>query len=108
MDDLAHHLPSALALLVIFVAMPLDWYVTFILWRLTHTDPKGRTLRAVTAFSFCIALTITVLAVIFINNGMDEPVLSTYETMVITRATLLVLSVVPAVYWLRWYRSNGH
>ena len=107
MDDFVDFLPQLFALLVVLIAAPMCWYVTVILWRLSRIDPTGVTLRVVAVFSTSIALVVTIFGLVFINNGMDSPVLNPPETMVVTRSTLLVLSLVPTVYFLRWYRRNG-
>jgi ABC-type sulfate transport system permease subunit len=101
-------LPDILTLLVVLVAAPLNWYVTYLLWRISRADPDGDALRIGAVLSTCVALIVTVFALIFLNNGLVNPVLTSQDTMIVTRAALLVLSVVPAAIWLRWYRGNGH
>ena len=107
MDDFVDFLPQLFALLVVLIAAPMCWYVTVILWRLSRAAPVGVTLRVVAVMSTSVALIVTAFGLIFINNGMDNPVLNSRETMLVTRGSLLVLSLVPTVYWLRWYRRNG-
>lgn len=42
---------------------------------------------------------------IFVNNDRPIPPLSVEATKIITRSLTLVLAIVPAVAWLRLYRS---
>jgi len=102
-------LPGLLTILVVFVAMPLNWYVTLLLWRLHRAEPDVSAIQVSGILSTCVAAIVTVFALIFINNTLDNIVLDSYSTQVVTRGALLVLSIVPALYWLRWYRrKNGN
>jgi hypothetical protein len=104
----AEWLPGIFTILIVLVAMPLNWYVTFILWRASRADPKGEALRVTAVLALCVAIIVTIFAIIFVNNSLGAPFLITYETQIVTRGSLLLLSTVPALYWLRWYRRNGN
>lgn len=104
-DDVLAYLPHLLAVLVVAVAVPLTWYVAWLLWRMARAD--GEALHLVAVLSTGVALIVTVFAAIFVNNGMAVPVLNGRDTQIITRGSLLILSVIPALLWLRWYRSGN-
>lgn len=94
------NLPDILSTLVILVAMPLTWTVAVLLWRLSNRDSTIKVLRAHAVAGLVIALIVTVFGLVFVNNGLSVPVLNTYQTQLVTRGTLLILSVSSAVYWL--------
>lgn len=98
-------LGNALAWLTVFVALPLSWFVAFRLWRLSRSRPRIMVLRHQAIASLALALLVTVFALVFINNDMEVPPLSVAQTRILTRGSLLLLSVIPALYWLRLYRE---
>ncbi len=95
-----------LALLVAFVAVPLNWYVAAKLLRLSRARPDLRVLRERAIVALALALALTVFALIFLNNDALPPPLSFDDTKLLTRTTLLVAGVVPAAYWLWIYRDR--
>ena len=101
------NLPSILAFAVIFVAAPLQWAVLFQLWRRVRRYPEVQTLRERTLVALGLASITTVFALVFLNNGMEVPILDPFATMVLTRAAILALSI-PAIWWLWLYRNGGH
>jgi hypothetical protein len=100
-------LPEILALLVIVVAAPLNWAVALLLWRLSLAAPRIRALRANAIAALALATIVSVFAAIFVNNGLETPVLGPQETQLVTRGALLILAVVPAAYWLAFYRGRA-
>lgn len=98
-------LPILLAWLVILLAVPLNWLVVFRLWRLLIKRPDNRVLQERFVGGAMLAVVITIFAGIFINNGLEKPLLIVVETQVITRLTLLTLSI-PAIYWLILYKDS--
>jgi hypothetical protein len=101
------NLPTALAVLVIVVAVPLTWYQTWLLWRLHRAAPDVASLHTTGILSTSVALLVTTFALIFVNNEFDADArpLDSWATMVIARSALLCLAVVPSLLWLRWYRN---
>lgn len=105
--SLPESLPDLLTIIIVLVAVPLTWSVALLLWRASRLDPTVRALRATATMATGTALIVTVFALVFANNDMDDPVLAFDQTRVVTRTSLLVLSTVPAVFWWRWYRGKG-
>lgn len=99
-------LPDFLAVAVVLVAVPLNLFVTGLLLRLSWSAPNTLVLRAQALAWVSLTIIVTVFAVVFVNNGLDEPPLDSTATMLLTRGTLLVFSVLPAAYWLHvvWRR----
>lgn len=97
-------IPTVLALLVVVLATPLNWYVTAKLWRLSLASPDLRALRERAVAALALALIVTVFAVVFVNNEMKPPPLDNDATKLLTRGALLALAVIPDLYWLRLYR----
>jgi hypothetical protein len=96
---------TILAILTLAVALPLTWYVAFRLWRLSRLAPKIAVLRERAIAMLALALTVTVFALVFLNNEQKAPLLDLATTRVLTRGSLFVLSVVPAFYWWFLYRK---
>lgn len=95
---------NILAVLVVAVAMPLNWYVTFKLWRLSRRNPTYKVLRERAIVALAVAIIVTVFALIFVNNDLTPPPVPGDITKLVTRSTVLAFSVLPALYWLRLYR----
>lgn len=98
-------IPTVLAVLVVLVALPLNWFVTLKLWRLARLAPEIGVLRERALVALALALIVTVFAVIFLNNEMPVPLLDVEATRIITRSAMLALSL-PALYWLFLYRDG--
>ena len=98
-------IPTILAVLVVAVALPLNWYVTLKLWRLARSAPEIAMLRERALVALALALIVTVFAAIFLNNEMVVPLFDLEATRIITRSAMLALSG-PALYWL-WLYRNG-
>lgn len=98
-------LPVALAWAVVLVAMPLNWYVTVKLVRLSAANRDTRVLRERAYVAFFLSLVVSVFAFVFLNNGMEIPVLNNVATQLVTRVAVLALAV-PAAYWLFLYRNG--
>lgn len=98
-------LPVLLAWLVVLVAFPLNWYVTVKLALLLGANPDVRVLRERLYVSIGLSVVVSVFAFVFLNNGMDIPVLNNVQTQLITRAAVLGLAL-PALYWLYLYRNG--
>ena len=99
-------LPVVMAGVVLFVALPLNWYVTYVLWRLHQAQPGLRVLRERGIVSTCLSLLITVFALIFLNNDLVPPPIEFEATKLITRGALIVGGMVPPLYWLWLYRHG--
>lgn len=98
-------IPVILAWLVVLVALPLNWYVTFRLDRLSRANPDVRVLRERSYVAVSLALVVTIFAVVFLNNGMEFPILDLVTTQLLTRGAILGLAL-PALLWL-WIYRNG-
>lgn len=98
-------LPDFLALLVIFVLLPGLVTMAVMLKRRQRARPTLRLLRADAFAAWWLAGVVAVFAAVFLNNGMETPILSPYQTMVLTRTALLSLAV-PVARWLWIYRPR--
>jgi hypothetical protein len=94
-------LPDILSMLVVVIAAPLTWLVALLLWRLSNRDSSIRLLRAHAVAALALAIIVSVFAAIFVNNGLVPPPLDTPTTQIVTRGTLLIVSTISALYWLR-------
>jgi hypothetical protein len=92
-------LPNILTILVLFVAAPLNWFVTAWLWRLAHQSPAW-VLKDRFDIALAVSVIVTVFGLVFYNNTLTPPPLNGYETQVVTRGAILVLSTLTAFYWL--------
>lgn len=99
------NVPTLLAWLVVLVVMPLNWYVTVKLIYLSRSNPDSRVLRERAFVSVGLSVVVSVFAFVFLNNGMDIPVLNNVQTQLVTRAAVLGLAL-PALYWLYLYRNG--
>jgi hypothetical protein len=99
------NLGDYLGLAVVVIAAPLNWYVAWKLWRLASSSPRVRVLRERAVVAVGAAIVVTIFGLIFLNNDAELPPFDTGATRVITRLAMF-LSVVPALYWLRLYRST--
>ena len=106
MTDVLDILGAILAGLTVFVAMPLSWYVAWRLWRLSRGYRANRVIRQQAIAAVALALIVTLFAIVFINNDQQVPPLTPAQTRVMTRGALLLLSVIPALYWLYLYRGR--
>jgi uncharacterized membrane protein len=97
------NVPQLLATLVVVIALPLNWIVTAMLWRLSFANPGYKVLRERAIVSLGLSLIVTVFAGIFVNNDFVVPPLDAEATKLITRVAILAFSTVPALYWLRLY-----
>ena len=97
------NLPNLLSFLVIFVAMPLNWLATILLWRVARSAPDIRVLRERAIAATALALIVTIFALIFLNNDFVPPPLGFEDTKLLTRGTMLALSIIPPCYWLWLY-----
>lgn len=101
-----HPLDDVLAFLVVVLAIPLSWGVAVWLWHLTRSSPELKVLRANAIAALSLAIIVSAFAGIFVNNSLIPPPIDFETTKLITRGTLLVCSVVSAVYWIRLYRGK--
>lgn len=95
-----------LALVTLFVAVPLNVVVTAMLLSQSRRFPRLRVLRERAVTAAAVLLTTIVFGLIFVNNDQAIPRLSLYATKSITRISMLVVGVVPATYWL-WLWRHG-
>ena len=94
---------SLLADMIIIVAVPLNWVVAGLLWRLSYRVPDASVLRDRAIAATAVALTVTIFAFVFINNDLDDPIFAAPEIKLLARGAMLVLSIIPALLWLRLY-----
>lgn len=95
-----------LAWLVILVAVPLNWIVTLRLWRLYRPGEDIGLLKERTLLALVLAIVVTIFAAVFLNNGMEDPILDLAATQLLTRSAILGLSI-PAIYWLFLFRNGN-
>lgn len=98
-------IPVILAWLVVLVAFPLNLAATVVLIRLTLTHRDSRVLRERAYVAIALLMIVGVFAAVFLNNGMEFPVLNDEATRLVTRTAVLALAL-PAAYWL-WLYRNG-
>lgn len=98
-------IPTILAWLVILVAVPFNWFVAWRLWRLARSEPNLRVLRERALTAAHTAVVVTVFAVVFLNNGMEIPLLNVEQTQLLTRTAILSLVIPPLRWWLLY--RNG-
>jgi hypothetical protein len=94
---------DVMAVLVVVVAMPLNWTVVALLWRLHRQAPEVRVLRERGIVATALAIIVTVFALVFLNNDLDVPLLDFESTKLVTRSAILAASIIPALYWLSIY-----
>lgn len=100
-------LPVLFAWLVTFIALPLNWIVTVLLWRLVRMRPGLRVLRERAVLATALSFIVTVFAFIFWNNDLSKPLLTLDQTKIISRGAILAFSTIPALYWLRTVFRRG-
>ena len=96
---------NLLGLVVLLVGTPLNVIVTVMLWRRSMRYPELRVLRERAVTASLVLLTVVVFGLIFVNNDTLPPPLDVVITKWVTRVVLLLLAIVPALYWLLLYRS---
>lgn len=101
------NLPNILAIAVLVVGVPLNALVTVMLWRKSHAHPRIRVLRERLIAETAVLVLVIVFGLIFLNNDTLPPPLDTDVTKLVTRAVLLGVAVVPALYWLWLYGKAG-
>lgn len=101
------NLATALAVLTLVIGVPLSAYAVARLWHVSFSqrNPVVRE-RAIT--ETIVLFTAIVFGIIFLFNDkiLLIPFLDSEGTKISTRAAVLVLSVVPALYWLFLYRNT--
>ena len=95
---------AVLGALTLLVGVPLNYYVTRKLWRLSAERPDLRVLRERAIVSTAVLLIVFVFSLVFFSNDSVPPILGSDITKIVTRVAILALAVVPATYWLRIYR----
>lgn len=105
---LGEKLPSVLAGLVIFVAVPLIWFEALVMWRRTVARPDLFALRIAAEHQLVASEVALIFALVFLNNGMEVPILDLQATRVVTRLSILTLGL-PGLHFLwvrrgRWWR----
>jgi hypothetical protein len=98
--------PSVLAVLTLALGVPLNLYVTAKLWRLSSASGNA-VLRERTLNAVFVLVLVAVFGVIFVNNDLVPPPLAFETTKYLTRAVMLLVALIPALYWLRLYRHAG-
>lgn len=98
-------LPDILAALDIFVLLPMLVTMAVMLWRRSRARPRLVVLRSDAFAATVLTAYVAVIVTVFLNNGMDEPILGPYQTMVLTRAALFALAP-PVAIWLWIYRPR--
>lgn len=98
--------PALLAWLNVFIAVPIAWTVAIMLFRVSRSQPDNGVLRERFFGQVMLASVVSIFAIVFINNGMEEPrPMGLPQTQVITRLAILSLTI-PAIYWIWLYRNQ--
>ena len=100
-------IPTILAVLVLVVGVPLNVYVTGHLWRLSLVSPRIAVLRERAIVSTFVLVIVGTFGLVFVNNDLPTPALDFDTTKFFTRAAILTLATVPALYWLSIYGSRS-
>jgi hypothetical protein len=96
---------NLLAVLTLVVGVPLNAYVVWRLGRLHRANPDLMVLRERGIVGTAVLINVVVFGLIFVNNDIVPPILGLDLTKLITRAVVLFMAIVPALYWLRLYRK---
>jgi hypothetical protein len=99
---------TVLAIATLAIAVPLNWAVTWRLWRLSRSAPDVGVLRERAIVALAVSVLVTVFALIFLNNDLVPPLFGFEQTKYLTRGVMLAAGIIPALYWLRLYRNGGH
>lgn len=89
----------------VLIAVPLNWYLAWRLWSISWQHPSIGALRERAFLAVHLAIVVTIFAIVFLNNGMEQPILDVPTTQLITRAAILSLTI-PALRWLWLYRQD--
>lgn len=95
-----------LAVATLAIGVPLNLLVTVRLWRLSRAYPRIRVLRERALVALVVLLLVTVFGLLFVNNDLTIPILDSGATKIVARSAILVLAILPAVYWLLLYRNH--
>ncbi len=98
-------IPDILAGFVIFLEVPVLGLIALMLARRAIRRSELHGLRGDAFASIVLVLVVIVFAGIFLNNGMEEPILDLYATRILTRGALLAL-LPPALNWLWIHRKR--
>lgn len=97
--------PDLLAWLNVFIAVPIAWAVAIMLFRVSRSQPDNGVLRERFFGQVMLVAVVSIFAIVFINNGMEEPrPMGLTQTQIVTRLAILSLTL-PALYWLVLYRK---
>jgi hypothetical protein len=97
-------IPTLLAVVSLVAVVPLNWFVTVKLWRLSIASPDIHVLRERAVVAAAWSVVLTLFALIFLNNDLTPPVLDFDDTKFLTRSVLLVAGLLSSVLWLRLSR----
>lgn len=86
---------------MLVVGVPLNVYVTARLHRLSREAPDAKVLHERALVAAIVLVVVIVFGLIFVNNDQSIPFLTGEVTKLITRAAVLALAIIPAIYWLR-------
>lgn len=95
--------PELLGLLTLVVGVPLNLVVVSLLLAETRREPGLLVLRERFVTALGVLVMVTIFGLIFVNNDTIPPWFDLSATKIITRATMLSLAIVAAVYWLWLY-----
>lgn len=98
-------LPDFLAVLVIFILLPELSIMAVMLLRRSRARPMLKVLRSNALVALWLTAVVAVHAAIYLNNGMADPILEPYWTMVVSRSALLSLAI-PVTQWVYVYRPR--
>lgn len=105
MGSIPADIPALLAYLVMVFVVPVSWFAVWRVARLYRKAPHIGVLRDRLVVAVALAIIVTVFGIVFLNNEMANPVLSTLHTRLLTRSAVLGLTL-PPLYWLWLYRDH--
>lgn len=95
--------PNLIGLLTLVIGVPLNLAVVLLLLMKSRQRPDLQVLRERFVVALATLGLVTIFGLIFVNNDTIPPWFDLAATKLITRLTMLVVGVVPAVYWLVLY-----
>jgi len=95
---------TALAL-ILLVLLPLNWWATVSLWRLSRADSHLNVLRERAIASTALSVILTLLVLVFLNADLGVIVADFDFGRLFIRLGAVILAL-PAVYWL-WVSRRG-
>ena len=95
-----------LLLTVTIALVPVNWFATVLLWRLSRTHPDIVSLRERALVAIVLSISLTVFALLSVSLAIDGP-FDEMQTRTLRRM-VIVLMTTPAIYWLWIFRNPSN